>query len=151
MKQNNFLYLSMTAFTLSVTSCIDDFLNLEPQDSETEAVFFQTPEQFQEAANNLHTYTYDWGGSGNTSANNTYAIRFDYGTDLVITGNDAVSGTNAPGTTDPYYEQAYSWLRGCNQLIEKGLEYPNPDEIAGPVGQAYFFRAWQHFFLLQRF
>ena len=151
MKTNKFLYLSMAAAALFHTSCIDDFLNLEPQDSETEAVFFQTPEQFQEAANNLHTYTYDWGGSNNTSANNTYAIRFDYGTDLVINGNDAVSGINVPGTTDPYYEQAYSWLRGCNQLIEKGLEYPNPDEIAGPVGQAYFFRAWQHFFLLQRF
>ena len=151
MKSNKFLYLSMAAVTLSVTSCIDDFLNLEPQDSETEAVFFQTPAQFQEAANNLHTYTYDWGGSGNTSANNTYAIRFDYGTDLVIAGNDAVSGTNVPSTTDPYYEQAYSWLRGCNQLIEKGQEYPDPDEIAGPIGQAYFFRAWQHFFLLQRF
>ena len=29
--------------------------------------------------------------------------------------------------------------------------YSNPNEIAGPVGQAHFFRAWHHFFLLQRF
>lgn len=151
MKKVNYLYTIIFASAINV-SCIDDFLNLEPLDSETEAVFFQTPEQFQEAANNLHTNIYAWqANSNNASANNTYAIRFDYGTDLVTTANSAVSGTNATSTSDPYYKQEYVWLRGCNQLIEKCNEYPNPDEIAGPVGQAHFFRAWHHFFLLQRF
>lgn len=151
MKTNKFLYALLVA-SLVNASCIDDFLNLEPLDSETEAVYFQTLEQFQAAADNLHTNIYAWqANSSNASANNTYAIRFDYGTDLVVTANSAVSGTNAPGTTDPYYSQEYTWLRSCNQLIEKGNEYANPDEIAGPVGQAHFFRAWHHFFLLQRF
>lgn len=36
-------------------------------------------------------------------------------------------------------------------IIEKAASYSGPDEIAGPVGQAHFFRAWHHFFLLQRF
>lgn len=151
MKKVNYLYTIIFASAINV-SCIDDFLNLEPLDSETEAVFFKTPEQFQEAANNLHTNIYAWQANDKeASANNTYGIRFDYGTDLVTTANSAVSGTNATSTSDPYYKQEYVWLRGCNQLIEKCNEYPNPDEIAGPVGQAHFFRAWHHFFLLQRF
>lgn len=151
MKTKRFTYIVL-AMSLINTGCIDDFLNLEPQDSETEAVYFQTLEQFQYAANYLHTNIYAWqANSGNASANNTYAIRFDYGTDLVINSNSAVSGTNAAETTDPYYAQEYTWLRSCNQLIEKGEAYANPDEIAGPVGQAHFFRAWHHFFLLQRF
>ena len=128
-----------------LAGCMSDFLDLKPTDSETEAVYFQTPEQFQYAANNLHANVYAWNG------NDTYAIKFDYGTDLVITGSDAVDGTNVAGTKDAYYEQTYKWLRGCNQLIDKGLAYSDNSEIAGPIGQAYFFRAWHHFFLLQRF
>lgn len=144
MRTNRFLYTLLLG-SLMTTSCIDDFLDLKPLDSETEAVYFQTLEQFQTAANYLHANVYAWGG------NTTYGIRFDYGTDLITIGNDAVNGTNAPGTSDTYYTQTYKWLRTCNQLIEKGEAYPRPAEIAGPVGQAHFFRAWHHFFLLQRF
>lgn len=151
MKKINYLYTIIFVSAINV-SCIDDFLNLEPLDSETEAVFFKTPEQFQEAANNLHTNIYAWQANDKeASANNTYGIRFDYGTDLITASSASVSGTNSTSTSDPYYKQEYIWLRGCNQLIEKGNEYPNQDEIAGPIGQAHFFRAWHHFFLLQRF
>ena len=152
MRTNKFIYALLLGAMVTTTSCIDDFLNLKPLDSETEAIYFQTPEQFQAAADNLHANIYAWqSNSKEGSSNNTYAIRFDYGTDLIVTSNSAVNGTNAPSTSDPYYLQEYKWLRGCNQLIEKGQEYSRPDEIAGPVGQAHFFRAWHHFFLLQRF
>lgn len=152
MRTNKFIYALLLGSMVTTTSCIDDFLNLQPLDSETEAIYFQTPEQFQAVADNLHTNIYAWqSNSKEGSSNNTYAVRFDYGTDLIVTSNSAVNGTNAPGTSDDYYSQEYKWLRGCNQLIEKGQEYSRPDEIAGPVGQAHFFRAWHHFFLLQRF
>lgn len=146
------IMISLLASTMLTTSCLNDFLDLKPLDSETEAVYFKNLAEFQAAANNLHTNIYAWQANGKkASANNTYAIKFDFGTDLVIAENDAVSGTNAPKTTDDYYGQAYEWLRGPNQLIEKGLKYANQEEIAGPIGQAHFFRAWHHFFLLQRF
>ncbi len=143
--KKNFLYIPMLAALMASTSCTGDFLNLEPLDSETEAIYFKNLTEFQEAANKLHADVYAWGG------NTTYGINFDYGTDLVTTGSDAVNGTNSPETSDTYYTQVYKWLRTCNQLIEKGEAYGNPSEIAGPVGQAYFFRAWHHFFLLKRF
>lgn len=142
---NKTIIPSLLLAALLASSCTDDFLNLKPIDSQTEAVYFKTPEQFQAAADNLHANIYAW------NSTTTYAINFDYGTDLVIASSDVADGTNSAGTTDTYYTQAYKWLRPCNQLIEKAASYANPDEIAEPVGQAYFFRAWHHFFLLRRF
>ncbi len=144
MKTNKFVYTLLLG-SIAFTSCVSDFLNLEPLDSQTEAIYFKNLTQFQAAADNLHGNIYAWKG------NDTYAIRHDYGTDLVVTSNDAVNGTNTTPTSDAYFTQTYKWLRNCNQLIDKGLSYHNPDEISGPVGQAHFFRAWHHFFLLQRF
>lgn len=140
----NKLYIPLFA-SLLFTGCMDKFLDLEPLDSETDAIYFQNLTQFQAAADNLHTQIYAWDG------NKTYAILHDFGTDLVTTSNDEVNGTNSTSPSDEYYKTEYERLRACNQLIEKGNAYANPDEIAGPVGQAHFFRAWHHFFLLQRF
>ncbi len=125
--------------------CAESFLDLKPLDSETTAVYFKTLAQFQAAADNLHTNVYAWKGT------TTYPLRFDYGTDLITTGSDAVNGTNTPGVSDDCYKDVYKWLRSVNQLLDQSYEYPEPEEIAGPVGQAYFFRAWHHFFLLQRY
>lgn len=150
--KTNKLVIFLLAGSMSLASCMDDFLNLKPLDSQTEAIYFKDLAQFQAAADNLHGNIYAWQSNAKKgSANNTYGIRFDYGTDLIAVGHDAVSGINAAGTSDDYYAQEYEWLRSCNQLIEKGLGYHNHEEIAGPVGQAHFFRAWHHFFLLQRF
>lgn len=143
MKINYILPVLLTA-VLS-TGCAETFLDLKPLDQQTEALYFNKPSDFEYAANNLHGNIYAWGG------NDTYNINFDYGTDLVVAAQDAVSGTNAAGTGDSYWDKVYGWLRTANIVIEKGQAYPNPDEIAGPVGQAYFFRAWHHFFLLKRF
>ena len=150
MKKNKSIYL-LTGLMM-LTSCVNDFLDLSPLDTESEAVYFKTTAQFQAAADNLHTCIYAWqANSKNASANNTYGIRFDYGTDLIATSNDEVNGSNAPITSDPYYTQTYTWLRACNELIDKALAYKGNDNIDAPVGQAYFMRAWHHFFLLQRF
>nr|WP_321376653.1 RagB/SusD family nutrient uptake outer membrane protein [uncultured Bacteroides sp.] len=143
--KTNKIILSLVMGTLLTTSCVNDFLELEPLDSQTEAIYFKNLTQFQYAANNLHTNIYAWG------ANTTYPINFDWGTDLVSAGGDDISGINSAGTTDTYWEQTYKWLRPVNILIQKGEGYSNKEEIAGPVGQAYFFRAWHHFFLLKRF
>lgn len=149
--KTNKIAISLCLGAMVLTGC-DKFLDLEPLDSQTEAIYFNKPEDFVSAANALHTNVYGWqANNGNANANNTYALIFDYGTDLVSASSDAVSGTNAAGTSDIYWNQMYTWLRQVNQLIAKGEEYSSPDRIAGPVGQAYFFRAWHHFMLLKRF
>lgn len=144
MKTNRIL-LSLLTGSMLATSCVSDFLNLEPLDSQTEVTYFNSLADFQSAANNLHTNIWAWNG------NDTYSINFDYGTDLVLNGVDYISGTNSAPTGDNYWNKAYEWLRTVNVLLEKGEAYSNQDEIAGPIGQAYFFRAWHHFFLLKRY
>lgn len=145
MKTKKYIFPALPIILMALTSCTNDFLDLKPLDTETDAVYFKSPEQFEALANNLHTCIYSW--NGNTS----YSIRHDYGTDLVTIGLDAVNGTNSTPTSDTYYTQTYKWLRTVNQLIDHAKEYSNISEISGSVGQAYFFRAWHHFFLLQRY
>lgn len=145
MKSNKYIFIACLGIGALLSSC-DDFLETSPKASLTEKIYFKNKEQFEAAANNLHTNVYAW-NQGNTS----YRILFDYGSDLMGYGGDEGNGTNKAGTSDTFWEQPYKWLRTVNQLIEKGEAYGNPAEIAGPMGQAYFFRAWHHFFLLKRF
>lgn len=145
MKSNKYILIACLGMGALLSSC-DDFLETSPKDSLTEKIYFKNKEQFEAAANNLHTNVYAW-NQGNTSFN----ILFDYGSDIMAAGGNEGNGTNVAGTTDTYWEQPYKWLRTVNQLIEKGEEYSNPTEIAASVGQAHFFRAWHHFFLLKRF
>ncbi len=150
MKANKLIY-SLLVSTILTTGCTNDFLDLDPLDSQSEVTYYKTPEQFQAAANKLHSGVFAFATEGEATANNVYAINFDYGTDLVLAQGDMASGTNSAPSADPYWKQAYLWLRPVNELLEKAEQYAKPDDIAGAVGQAYFFRAWHHFFLLKRF
>ena len=152
MKKNKIIFSLLIGTLLITAGCEDEFLNLNPLDSQTELTYFKNLTQFQQAANNLHPNVYAFQTNGGlANANNTYAINFDFGTDIINAGNDAVSGINPAGTNDVYWEQTYQWLRPVNILIAEAEEYANQDEIAEPIGQAHFFRAWHHFFLLKRF
>jgi len=126
-------------------SACNDYLELEPLDSQTEAIYFKSAEDFESAANYLHTLVFDWKNGY------PYGNLFDYGSDIVNYSSDWGSGLLVIPTSDDYWTKPYEWLRKTNELIEKAEEYSVPEEIAGSVGQAYFFRAWHHFSLLQRF
>lgn len=143
MKANKII-LFILAAAMFTTSCEQD-LDLSPLDQQSEASYFKTLAEFQAAANGLHTNVYAWNGNAG------YAINHDWGSDIVSGGGDQGSGLNVAPTADEYYTNAYAWLRRANIVIEKGKGYANQAEIAGPIGQAYFFRAWNHFFLLKRF
>ncbi|MCX6236389.1 MAG: RagB/SusD family nutrient uptake outer membrane protein [Bacteroidia bacterium] len=146
------LILGIAALGSVLTSCEKAFLDQQPQAVLSEAIYYSNLSQFQAGANDLHTNVYGWQvNSGGASGNNTYQILFDYGSDINSLSNAEGSGNNVTGTSDVYWDQAYSWLRKVNVLLSKVKTYANKDEIAGPTGQAYFFRAWHHFFLLKRF
>jgi starch-binding outer membrane protein, SusD/RagB family len=156
--KTKYFIIPLLAGSLLTTGCVDTFLNLDPLDSQTEAVYFKTLAEFQAAANSLHSNIFAFASSETkylnsttVTANNCYAINFDWGTDLSGVSQDDMNGTAVAGTTDVYWQQSYKWLRACNSVIEKGKEYSDTSEIKVPVGQAYFFRAWNHFFLLKRF
>lgn len=150
MKANKIILFLLGAAMLTV-SCEKEFLDLDPIDSNSEASYFKTLPEFQAAANGLHNNVFAWGGTNPLGANATYAINHDWGSDIVGGSTDEGSGLTVISNGEAYWNQVYKWLRSANIVIRAGEQYANPDEIAGPIGQAYFFRAWQHFFLLKRF
>lgn len=128
---------SIAAIVLGVamTGC-SDFLDKEPLDQGTEAITFKTPAQFEQGANALYDLP-QW----------RYA-NYDGNTD--ISGIGGNGGGSAPQSNDNW-KNPYNQLRTINILLSKAESYGNQSEIATSVGTAYFFRAWQHFTLLQRF
>jgi len=119
----------------AMTSC-SDFLDKEPLDQGTEAIMFKNPEQFEQAANALYDLP-QW----------KYA-NYDKNTD--ISGIGGNGGGSAPQNSNNW-SGPYSQLRTINILLDKARGYSDQPAIASSVGTAYFFRAWQHFTLLQRF
>lgn len=145
------IILSIAVIVL-LTGCSEDFLNKTPEAALTEVDYFTKLSQFQSAADYLHTCVFGWQvNTTKASANNVYGINFDYGSDVNSIQNSAGNGSGTVPSTDDYWDQTYTWLRHVNVLLSKVGAYSNKDQIAGPTGQAYFFRAWHHFFLLKRF
>lgn len=124
----------------TLVSC-EDYLELNPEDSVTEAVYYKTPEQFQNASNYFYTRLgYDNGDAGSDLSGNI--------SDTDVYGHGVIT----PVDTDAIWTKNYTYLRSVNQLIDKSVEYTGEQsDINTPVGEAYFFRAWHHYILLKRF
>ncbi|HVU56238.1 MAG TPA: RagB/SusD family nutrient uptake outer membrane protein [Puia sp.] len=133
------------ALVLLMCSCTKTFLDLDPQDQATEAVYFKTPDQFKAAANDFYNKMI---GFRPLNSSNIYNW-MDWGSDLLNPGYGWPSSLNA---SDIYWNNTYSYIRANNILIAKGAEYTGDySGIKQYVAAACFFRAWHHFFLLKRY
>lgn len=143
MKKIKSIILIMTSSML-FAGC-SDFLDKEPLASGTEVIAFKTPEQFTQAANALYNLEgwKDYNGGSFTAA------MMDHELD---TSDLTTSGGGTTVETDWRWDKPYSYIRNCNILLEKAEEYDgDKTAINASVGTARFFRAWQHFYLLQLF
>lgn len=132
----------------SCFACEDEVLDLEPLDQATEAIFFKNPEQFKAATNDFYTKMISW----RTIDDSNIYDWMDVGSDLTSRVNTYGQGGGMTGAIDIYWRNPYKYIRSNNILIQKGQEYTgNKDEIKPYLAEAYFFRAWHHFFLLKRF
>ena len=125
-----------SALTFSLSAC-SDFLNKEPLSQGTEAIVFNTPEHFEQAA----YYLYDlYGWDYNAMDRN-----------LDISGLGSNGGGTAPESSGSW-GGPYGQIRDCNILLEKAEEYAgDKNAISHAVGTAHFFRAWQYFKLLKTY
>lgn len=148
------LMMSAVALMLASTSCSDYFLNLEPTDTQTEANYYKTAAQFEAAANGTYSF-YGFKDLSETVNGTKYTHIvyniWDNGSDLRSELNEAVQGTLSAGQTDTYWSLCYAKIRKCNVVIEKAEEYTGTESIAASVATAKFFRAYQYFWLLERF
>lgn len=115
--------------SLFIAECLQRLSGKEPLSQGTEAITFQTPEQFEQAANALYN-TDGW-----KDLNGTAYANMDKNLD--ISGLGANGGGSAP-EGDWRWDKIYGHIRTSNVLLEKAAEYGNQDEIAVSIGTAYF-------------
>ena len=143
MKTNKYITMLATVAIVSLTSCTD-WLDQEPMSNVTTSEYFKTQSDFTSAANNLYSQLIGY-------RNDAQKRLFDVGTDLNCLGSDELSGNNGAPASDTGYELPYKNLRHVNNLLSQAEKYTGTASIDVSVGTAYFFRAYWHFYLLQRF
>lgn len=143
------IMLLTTCFLL--VGCEDTFLDLQDLDSITEDVFFDNPQDFEFGANRFYRGLH----SPRVTSGDGFDMITDYGTELSGYIQDYGRGTNTATDVDVYWNNAYTYLREVNVLIQKSEEYVanggESDDIIEYLSTAYFFRAYHHFRLLKRF
>ena len=136
---------AIIALVAMAGACKKTFLDLHPLDTVTEAAYFTSPDQFKAASNDFYNKMI---GFRPQSGSNIYDWE-DKGSDIIGGGYGWPVTNNA---SDIYWTNPYSYIRENNLLLEKGKEYKGSyADIRPYLAAAYFFRAWQHFFLLKRF
>lgn len=139
-----FKYMAIGAVALASTACLD----LEPKDQLADGNLWSAPGDFESFANKFYEWTPNFG-----MIYDDY-IHCDKRSDLLAdrgSRNVYSNGTNTVPEKDGDYTGAYERIRRCNLLIENSKKYPNLEDIRQSVGEAYFFRAWCYFQLMQKY
>lgn len=132
------------ALGVSLSSCLD----FDPKDQLADGNVWTEANNFKYFANNFYGWTRDF-------SNALYdAPHCDTRSDLVISNNvnQFSHGNNSLTTSDANYTDGYKRIRRVNLLLQNAQSYGGTySEIATYVGEAYFFRAYIYFDLVQLF
>lgn len=130
---------------LTTTSCMD----LDPKDQLADGNVWNRTEDYQNFANQFYGWTTDF---------NQHVIRdglhSDFRSDILgLKGSKNVfsNGTNTIPNSDNTYTDAYARIRRCCLLLEKAASYDRQSDIRQYIGEAYFFRAYTYFNLVQAY
>ncbi len=144
MKKNIFIAICVL---LGFTSC----LNLEPKDSLGDNLVWNKAENFQLFANQFYGWTRDLGSGTDYQNGISDGVHSDYRSDLICTSsvNTYSQGTNSIPDKDGNYNSLYKRIYYTNLLLKNAESFTNQASIAVPMGEAYWFRAYLHFELVQ--
>lgn len=125
---------------LLVSSCLD----LSPKDQMSDSNMWETASDFKYFANNFYSWTRDF---KNVTSDGPHS---DWRSDLFtsLTVNTYSHGSNSIPTSDSWYTNNYKYIRRANLMLQNSQNYSR-DDINTYVGEAYFFRAYFHFDLVQ--
>ena len=140
--------LSIAAVTLFASACMD----LSPKAQLSDAQVWSNASNFSLFANQFYGWTRDFQGSDYMSSW-TDGVHSDTRSDLVATPNLNVysAGSNSIPSTDGNYGTLYKRIYYTNLLLKNAEEFEPKADIAIPMGEAYFFRAYFYFELVQIF
>lgn len=123
-----------------LASCEDDWLAVEPLDQVTEASFFTDPEHFTTYANRFYPST---GGTSSWG---------DAHTDILVYATTAPSRLAGDITINSGPGYGYANVRRANYLVEQVESWEGDiADIEQEAGEAYYFRAFFHWQLVQNF
>ncbi len=131
----------------SVSSC----LNLDPKDALGDNLVWSKADNFQLFANQFYGWTRDLGSSTNYQNGVSDGVHSDFRSDLICTSsvNTYSQGTNAIPANDGNFTSLYKRIYYTNLLLKNADGFSNASAISTPVGEAYWFRAYLHFELVQ--
>lgn len=140
-----YLFSIMTAVTLLMTGCMD----FEPEDKMGDNQVWNSPENFQLFANQFYGWLRDL-QSSDYQCGISDGVHSDFRSDLICTSNENVysMGTFSKPATDANYGTLYKRIYYTNLLIKNAEEF-GKKKVGVPLGEAYFFRAYLYFELVQ--
>ena len=140
--------LSIAAAALFASACMD----LSPKAQLSDAQVWSSPANYSLFANQFYGWTRDFQGS-DYMCSWTDGVHSDTRSDLVATPNLNVysAGSNSIPSTDGNYKTLYKRIYYTNLLLKNAAEFEPKADIAIPMGEAYFFRAYFYFELVQIF
>lgn len=138
--------LSIVA-ALLLTSCLD----LEPKDSLGDNLVWDKADNFQLFANQFYGWTRDLGNGTDYQNGVSDGVHSDYRSDLICTSsiNTYSQGTNSIPEKDGNFTSIYKRIYYTNLLLKNAEGFSNQAAIKTPMGEAYWFRAYLHFELVQ--
>jgi starch-binding outer membrane protein, SusD/RagB family len=142
--KNTYIFALLLFMTITQYGC-NDILNLNPLDQISDENYWKSADNYKLFANKFYDWTRDFGSAVYDGPHS------DTRSDVITssTANIYSNGTNTILSTDANYTNAYKKIRVVNTLLDKANSYGKPDEIDQYVGEAYFFRAYLYFELLQ--
>ena len=131
-------------------SCLD----LNPEAQLSDAQVWSKAENFQLFANQFYGWTRDFSAKNNYQSPLSDGPHSDYRSDLLCdyhAANIWSNGTNPIPSKSDDFNNLYKRIYYTNLLIKNASDFSNKKAIAAPLGEAYFFRAYFHFELVQLF
>ncbi len=136
--------------TLFLCTFLPGCMDFEPEDKMGDNQVWNTPDNFQLFANQFYGWLRDMHASYDYQNGLSDGVHSDFRSDLICTATENVysMGTFTRPATDANYGTLYKRIYYTNLLI-RNAEGFGKSKVAAPLGEAYFFRAYLHFELVQ--
>lgn len=147
MKATILKYISAIVVLFGFASC----MNLEPKASMGDNLVWEKADNFQLFANQFYGWTRDLGNTTDYQNGITDGVHSDFRSDLVCASSVNVysQGTNTIPENDGNFTSIYKRIYYTNLLLKNAESFSNKSAISAPMGEAYWFRAYLHFELVQ--
>lgn len=142
---NKFIILCILSCGLLCSACMD----FEPEDKMGDNQVWNSQDNFQLFANQFYGWLRDIQAS-NYQSGLSDGVHSDFRSDLICTSNENIysMGAFTKPATDGNYSTLYKRIYYTNLLIQHAAEF-GKSRVGAPLGEAYFFRAYLHFELVQ--